>query len=86
MNHRTDRIPLDPSEPRCVPNLRCVVREQCARYCASIPARGATIIDYVTTTPRGGTALCPGYVNADYLRRQVADAPARKVHPPVRGL
>lgn len=42
---RTDRVWLDPAEPRCSPSGVCAKRETCARALAPIPT-GSTVEDF----------------------------------------
>ena len=84
MTHdRTDRLPLDPAEPRCEPSAPCAVHSKCARYIAWVP-KGAPMADYSLSAACGGTALCPGYLDAAAVRLAEAKQPAPK--PAVRGM
>lgn len=84
MTHERDpALRLPPDEARCEPSALCTVRSRCARYIASIPASGARMDDFSLHAANGGTALCPGYLDAAAIRKQAMPAPARRVHPPI---
>lgn len=83
MIERSDRINLPPGEARCTPSDPCHMRLRCARAQAAIPTNGAVMEDY-SIRAQGGTALCPGYVDAASLRKQANPLP-RVVHPPLGG-
>ncbi len=84
MTHERDpALRLDPDEAWCEPSMHCTVRIRCARYVATIPAHGARLNDWSVHSANGGTALCLGYLDAAVIRKQVLQAPARRVHPPI---
>ncbi len=60
---RTDRIFLDPTIARCEPRLHCPMRSHCARYMASLPANGASVMDG-TANPLWSPSGCGDYVPA----------------------
>lgn len=44
MTHRTDRVHLDPKEPRCEPAKPCARKFSCARYMATLPPKYGSMI------------------------------------------
>lgn len=78
MTHdRHDRTGLADNEPRCEPSTHCHMLARCTRDHASLPAHGATVVDY-SIQSCGGTALCPGYLPPERMRKPVpAPAPVK---------
>ncbi len=76
MTDRSDRIPLPPTERRCVPSGPCQSSGKCARRQATIPAHGAIIFDGVGSwkqtvggLPTAGIAFCPQFVDISTLKK-----------------
>ena len=82
-HERTDRLPLPPDVARCEPSEECHVRANCARYQATLPRHGGSRADF-SLPAQGGTAMCPGYIDARSLRKAAMPAPAPR--PAVRGI
>lgn len=79
MTHRTDRVYLAPSEPRCDPSRDCGSKAKCARYLAEIPPMG-TLTDY----SRSMTPFAPWCAHfAAPGRREAGERPEVKPWPGV---
>lgn len=71
MTHeRHDRTGLAAHEPRCEPSTTCHRLDRCARFHATLPLHGATVVDYSIQTC-GGTALCPGLIDVSRVQKPV---------------
>jgi hypothetical protein len=79
MSHRTDRVRLAASEPRCEPANPCRHKLGCKRYLAALPQSGASMIGAGLPVNLWG-AYCPSYLP---LSGDQADTVKRKVHPPI---
>ena len=70
MTHRTDRVFLAPSEPRCEPVGKCRQKDTCARRLAVIPPMGI-LTDYSLHLPLFAP-FCPHFRSAGYREPVVA--------------
>jgi hypothetical protein len=75
---RDSDVRLDAAEARCEPRLPCVMRSHCARYMATMPSFGGSMMDG-TSDPLWTPSGCPHYLRATSSKPAHTGPERRKV-------